>query len=121
MAKRDEGALKTVGWGPFALRGERKRLREAEDRRLAEVAAMVTAAAAEGPDEDRGTEPAARPQPADVIASFAGMGGEVSSAAFQLKSWPGLVLGATGSGKSALIAALAEGKADLFKDTFVPM
>src|SRR3954447_21933337 len=39
MANRDEGALKTVGWGPFALPGERKRLRAAEERRLAEVEA----------------------------------------------------------------------------------
>src|SRR4051794_20085615 len=43
MARRDEGGLKTVGWGPFALFGQRKRLREAEARRLAEVDALSPA------------------------------------------------------------------------------
>src|SRR4051812_23508953 len=37
MVKRDDGPLDTVGWGPFALFGERKRLRLAEARRLAAV------------------------------------------------------------------------------------
>src|SRR5688572_17478986 len=41
MAAHDEGALETVGWGPFALFGERKRLRELEKLRLAEVEAMA--------------------------------------------------------------------------------
>src|SRR3712207_466845 len=37
MVRREEGPLDTVGWGPFALFGERKRLREAEKRRTEEI------------------------------------------------------------------------------------
>ena len=36
----DEGPFDNVGWGPFALPGERKRLREQEAARVAEVNAM---------------------------------------------------------------------------------
>jgi hypothetical protein len=37
VSKQDEGPFDTVGWGPFALPGERKRLRAAEAARLAEI------------------------------------------------------------------------------------
>ncbi len=53
MSAGGEGAIKTVGWGPFALRGERQRLRKAEARRLREVAAIRRAepAADHGPSQ----------------------------------------------------------------------
>jgi hypothetical protein len=57
MARQDEGPLDTVGWGPFALRSERKRLRVAEERRMAEVAATRQA----GPSTVKGSDaPTAR-------------------------------------------------------------
>jgi hypothetical protein len=39
MPRQDEGPLDTVGWGPFTLPTERKRLSAAEAARMAEVAA----------------------------------------------------------------------------------
>ncbi len=37
MGRNDEGPLTKVGMGPFPLPGERKRMRDAEQRRVAEV------------------------------------------------------------------------------------
>src|SRR5688500_13667130 len=53
-ARRDEGGLKAVGWGPFGVLGRRRRRGDAEDGRLAEVASMrqsTPASAAEVRDE----------------------------------------------------------------------
>jgi hypothetical protein len=53
MDPDDGGPFDTVGWGPFALPGERERLREAEERRVAEVEKMAAPAASEqGADEE---------------------------------------------------------------------
>src|SRR5687768_15698661 len=38
MAGSEQAPLDTVGWGPFPLFGERKRMQRAEEQRLAEVA-----------------------------------------------------------------------------------
>jgi hypothetical protein len=75
MDRRDEGPFDTVGWGPFALPGERKRLREAEQRRIAEVERLRAGRSSQAVDSQRGAEvkdvngnpsDEARPVPDDV-------------------------------------------------------
>src|SRR4051812_35367715 len=66
MARRDEGVLKTVGWGPFALPGERKRLRKAEDELVAEVEATPTT-----PGQPLTPDPVPAPDPGTLPMSAA--------------------------------------------------
>ena len=77
MESRDEGALETVGWGPFALRGERKRLREAEARRLEEVKA---ASVAPVPEDEPPPEPKPVPTGTTVDAVKAEVAGPAGGA-----------------------------------------
>ena len=83
MIRDDEGPFDTVGWGPFALPGERKRHRQAEQRRMAELESMATPAATGEPDEaearaeaDSGEDSISgvqesRDRPHEVFLSFA--------------------------------------------------
>jgi flagellar biosynthesis GTPase FlhF len=61
----DEGPIRTVGWGRFALPGERKRLRETEAARMVEMKRIV-----EARREARTAQTStASPEPASGLAS----------------------------------------------------